>query len=88
MQQQEHVSPLPLRDLGCACDVVSDPLFAGDRLCGRRAVVVRRLVPAKVARVASPPLGRSGLSVRPSGAHVPVRAGARGADGRTDDYEK
>jgi hypothetical protein len=52
---------LPLRDLGCACNVVSDPLFAGGRLCGRRAVVVRRLVLGRVARAASPPFGCSGL---------------------------
>jgi hypothetical protein len=32
VQQQKHVGPLPLRDFGCACDVVSDPLFAGGRL--------------------------------------------------------
>jgi hypothetical protein len=58
VQQQEHVSPLPLRDLGRACDVVSDPLFAGDRFCGRRAVVVvvvRWFVLGSVARAASPP---------------------------------
>jgi hypothetical protein len=97
VQQQEHVSPLPLRDLGRACDVVSDPLFAGDRFCGRRAVVVvvvRWFVLGSVARAASPPLGGSGLrwwlSVRSSVRCVcgPIRAGARGADGRTDDYRK
>jgi hypothetical protein len=55
VQQQEHVGPLSLRDLGCACDVISDPLFAGGRLCGRRAVV-RGLVLVRVARAASPSL--------------------------------
>jgi hypothetical protein len=94
VQQQKHVGPLPLRDLGCACDVVGDPLFTGGRLCGRRAVIVRRFVVGSVARAASPlsvALGCDGrLSVRSSVRCVcgPIRAGARDADGRTDDYRK
>jgi hypothetical protein len=89
VQQQKHVSPLPLRDLGCACDVVGDPLFAGGRLCGRRAVVVRWFVLGSVARAASPPTrwlwdcGGGCSSVRPSGVYVALYAQARGT--RTDE---